>query len=69
MFVKVYGRDWFCNMDSIKYITIKKHPGNGYPYVAAFVSIGTSVQDEVILGEFDNHDDALRYVETLVKSS
>ena len=69
MFIKVYGRDCFCNMDSIKYITIKKHPGNGYPYlVMAFVSIGTSVQDEVI-GKFDNHDDALRYVETLVKSS
>lgn len=69
MFVKAYNQDCFYNTDFIRYVTIEKHSGLNHSYlVVALILIGTSLQTQVI-GKFDNHDDALRYVETLVKSS
>ena len=69
MFIKVYNKDCFYNIDSIQCIKIQTQHGTSHSYlVVALILIGTSLQTQVI-GKFDNHDDALRYVETLVKSS
>lgn len=65
MFVKAYNQDCFYNTDFIRYVTIEKHSGFNHPYlVIAFILIGTCLQS-VVIGEFDHHDEALEYIQTL----